>query len=60
MGHTSHYNNIRGLHRRHVGVQNKTKFVHIVCIKMEVKFQRRKILLSLYTNMALHDVTYKP
>ena len=42
----------RWLHCRHVGVQNKRKFVHIVCIKMEVKSQRRKKLLFLYTNMA--------
>ena len=27
---------IRGLHCLHVGVQNKRKFVHIVCIKIEV------------------------
>ena len=37
---------------RHVGVQNKRKFVHEVCIKMEVNSQRRKILLFLNTNMA--------
>ena len=45
---------IGGSHCRHmhVGVQNKRKFVHIVCIKMEVKSQRRKILLFMYTNMA--------
>ena len=42
---------IGGLHYRHVGVQNKTKFVHIVCIKMEVYSQRRNILLFRYTNM---------
>ena len=43
---------IGGLHCRHVGVQSKRKFVHIVCIKMEVNSQRRKILLFLNTNMA--------
>ena len=32
---------IGGLHCRYVGVQNKRKFVHIVCIKMAVKSQRR-------------------
>ena len=36
----------------HVGVQNKRKFVHVVCIKIGVNLQRRKIILSLYTNMA--------
>ena len=41
-----------GLHCRHVGGQNKRKFVHIVGIKMEVYSQRRKILLFLSTNMA--------
>ena len=35
---------IGGLHCRHIGVQNKRKFVHIVCMKMEVTF--------LYTNVA--------
>ena len=43
---------IGGLHRRHVGVQNKRKFVDIACIKMEVNSQKKKILLFLYTNMA--------
>ena len=43
---------IGGLHCRHVGGQNKRKFVHIVCIKMKVNSQRRKILLFLSTNMA--------
>ena len=43
---------IGGFHCRHVGGQNKRKFVHIVCIKMEVNSQRRKILLFLSTNMA--------
>ena len=43
---------IGGLHRRHVGGQNKTKFVLKVCIKMEVNSQRRKISLLLPTNMA--------
>ena len=43
---------IGGLHCRHVGVQNKRKFVPIVCIKIEVNSQRRKISLFLYTNMA--------
>ena len=43
---------IGGLHCRHVGVQNKRKFVHIVRVKMEVYSQKRKILLFLYTNMA--------
>ena len=43
---------IDGLHCRHVGVQNKTKFVLTVSIKIEVNSQRRKILLFLYTNMA--------
>ena len=38
---------IGGLHCRHV-----RKFVHIICIKMEVNSQRRKILLFLSTNMA--------
>ena len=33
---------VGGLHCRHAGVQNKRKFVHIVCIKMEVKSQRTK------------------
>ena len=44
--------NISGLHCRHAGVQNKRKYDHIICIKMEVNSQRRKILLFLYTNMA--------
>ena len=43
---------IGGLHRRHVGGQNKRKFVHIVCIKIEVNSRRRKIVLFLSTNMA--------
>ena len=43
---------IGGLHYHHVGVQNKRKFVHIVCTKMKVNSQRRKILLFLSTNMA--------
>ena len=41
-----------GLHCRHVGVQNKIKFAHKVCIKMEVKSQGRKILLCHTTKMA--------
>ena len=45
------------LHCRHVGGQNKRKFVHKVCIKMAVNSQMRKILLFLFTNMA---VTGKP
>ena len=40
------------LHCRHIGVQNKRKLLHIVCKKMEVKSQRRKILMFRYTNMA--------
>ena len=36
-----------------VGGQNKSKFAHIVCIKMEDNSQRRKILLFLSTNMAV-------
>ena len=32
--------------------RNKRKFAHIVCIKMEVNSQRRKILLFQTTNMA--------
>ena len=47
---------VDGLHCRHVGVQNKRKFVHIVCIKMEVSSQRRKISLFLFT--ILDDVSY--
>ena len=43
---------IDGFHCRHVGGQNKRKFVHIVCIKIEVNSHRRKILLFLSTNMA--------
>ena len=43
---------VDGLHRRHVGGQNKRNFVLIVCIKIEVNSQRRKILLFMYTNMA--------
>ena len=43
---------IGGFHCRHVGGQNKRKFVHVVCIKIEVNSQRRKILLFLSTNMA--------
>ena len=46
------YSLIVGLHCNHVGGQNKRKFAHIVCIKMEVNTQRRKILLFLSTNMA--------
>ena len=42
---------IDGVHRRHVGGQNKRKFVHKVCIKMAVNSQRRKIFLFLSTNM---------
>ena len=41
-----------GFHYRHVGGQNKRKFVHIVCMKMKVNSQRRKIVLFLSTNMA--------
>ena len=41
-----------GLHWRHIGGQNKRKFVHLVCIKMEVNSQRRKMLFFLSTNMA--------
>ena len=40
------------LHFRHVGGQNKLKFAHIVCIKIAVNSQRRKVLLFLSTNMA--------
>ena len=36
---------ILGLHCCHVGVQNKRKFAHLVCIKMEVNSQKKKILL---------------
>ena len=43
---------IGGFHCHHVGGQNKRKFVHIVCIKIEVNSHRRKILLFLSTNMA--------
>ena len=43
---------IGGLHCRHVGGKNKRKFAHIIYIIMEVKTQRRKILLFLSTNMA--------
>ena len=43
---------IGGFHCRHVGGQNKRKFVHVVCIKIEVNSHRRKILLLLSTNMA--------
>ena len=44
---------IGGLHCRHVGGhKKKRKFVDIVCIKMEVNSQRRKILLFLYTSIA--------
>ena len=43
---------IGGFHCRHVGGQNKRKFVHIVCIKMALNSPRRKILLFLSTNMA--------
>ena len=39
-----------GLHCCHVGVQNKRKFVHIVCIKMELSPRGEKLFL--YTNMA--------
>ena len=46
------WSTIDGLHCRHVGVQNKRKFVGIVSIKIEVNSQRRKILMFLYTNMA--------
>ena len=41
-----------GLHCRHVGGQNKRKLAHIVCIKMEVNTQSRKILLFHTTNTA--------
>ena len=41
-----------GLHCRHIGGKNKRKFAHVVCIKMEVNSQRRKILLFHTTNMA--------
>ena len=34
---------IGGLHCCHVGGQNKRKFAHIVCIKMEVNYQRKKM-----------------
>ena len=43
---------IGSLHCRHASGQNKRKLAHIVCIKMAVNSQRRKILLFLYTNMA--------
>ena len=43
---------IGGFHCRHIGGQNKRKFVHVVCIKIEVISHRRKILLFLSTNMA--------
>ena len=43
---------IGGLDRRHVGGQNKRKFVHKVCIKMAGNSQRRKMSLFLSTNMA--------
>ena len=43
---------IGGLHCRHVGGQNKRKFAHIVCMKMTVNSQRRKILLFPSTNIA--------
>ena len=42
---------IRGLHRPHVGGQNKRKFVYKVCIKMAGNSHRRKISLFLSTNM---------
>ena len=44
---------IGGLNYRQVGGKNKRKFAHIVCIKMEVNSQRRKILLFHTTNMAV-------
>ena len=44
---------IGGLHRSHVGGQNKRKFVHKVCTKMAGNSQRGKISLFLYTNMAV-------
>ena len=47
-----HDRSIGGLDCRHVGGQNKRKSAHIVCIKMEVNSQRRKILLFHTTNMA--------
>ena len=43
---------IGGLHCRHVGGQNKRKFVHKVYIKIEVNSQRKKFSLFLSTKMA--------
>ena len=51
---------IGGLHCRHVGVQNKRKFVRIVCIKMEVNSQRRKNLIVPVHQHGRHDVKFKP
>ena len=31
---------VGGMHCCHVGVQNKRKFVHVVCIKIKVNSQR--------------------
>ena len=45
------FNITAGFHYHHVGRQNKRKFAHIVCIKIEVNSQRRKILLLPSTNM---------
>ena len=42
------------------GVQNKRKFAHIVCIKMEVSSQTVKTLIVPVQQHGRHDVTCKP
>ena len=49
---------IGGLHCCHVGGQNKRKFVYIVCIKMKVNSQRRKIVFVPVHQHGHHDLTY--
>ena len=48
-----------GLHSRHVGGQNKRKFVHKVCIKMEVLPEEENLIFSVHQH-GRHDVTLKP
>ena len=48
---------IGGLYCRHVGGQNKRKFAHIVCIRMNVNSQGRKNLFVPIYQQGRHDVT---
>ena len=50
--------NIGGLCCRHVGVQNKRKFAHIVCIKMELS-EEKNLIVPVHQH-GRHDATCCP